>query len=421
MPEPTNKPAVERQLGDFAPEAWDCWAYTFGPQQLGYARGVAYFSDIKSLEALDERGHKEGRLPVPSETRRTITRDGIYVGVWTAPLGSQDKLAPLLFEKPVPLDDATSGEQAPLVARYPRVVFPAEGQHKYGFVVIVDKDEAAMHQFGISHEEHTVTVHRGATSRTIRIPSECPCDQEVRKAIAALHNSYGQIPEGDYKIQLEVERLPIVSIRLDGGRPFCSRLLRDGELKLELPVMDVLAPDISAFSLTHEISTERESPFRRRLGRGAKYAEVPQVVSYESGVLLDRLVLLTQGGQHESADLVYESLRRGESVAAVRTNPNLGLVEVQFGRVAKITRLNIEYTPREVPGSATNDIARGFDFGFGGPTLMRGGGGYTPAAPVNIGRSTVANPKVEASTPMMEAEWDGHVSTFRFMLTNQIT
>ncbi len=432
---------LEEQQRIFNENDWDGWSFKSSTPTdgvLALAQGVSYINDTESAAALDRRNEGEGRKAKLSDTGFSLAYEGLYVGVLFRSLDGDDaKWGRLKFETAVPLDEAISGDQPPITGKYPRVVFPAEGVFRYGVLFTADPTETAALRLGTEREEHTVLVHPGDTRTSIEIPAEAPCDKELRAAIAKFDpQSYKGIPAGRYVLKMEVERMPIVMIRVDGGKPFTSALAREGGLKPELPIMDLFKLQ-SIFDPSGNATRERKSPLQRN-GGGAKYWEIATAISMEGSEVcsacFDKVSLKTGGNTQEEAELRYVALRRKESVAEVYGNPNFGLIEVQVARIAKIHSLEIDYTPESLPPRTTGaifrsylgDLTRGGD-SYGGSLKSFGGGNdlfgtrdfSTPS--VNVGRTELAKPRVAPASPTMEAEWDGHLRTFRFCLTNHIS
>lgn len=428
--------AAEQLQTDFNPDTWDGWSFPTAAQRIAYASGVSYLHDQASLGDLNTKNDATAREAQITETTNSLTNAGVYVQVHFGNVGQPaEKWERLQFQVPVPVTDAVSGEQPPITAQYPRVTFPAEGKFNYKFLFHVGREAAEKHGFGTKFEEHVVRVHDGANKNSLPIPVDCPCDAEVREAIAQFHGGM-TIPQGEYRLRMEVQRLPSVVVRLDGGPPLTAFLVHQGELKAELPVMDLFSRKLTTFSLfDEEPSTVRKSPLLRDIARGTKYIEIGTVLPVsedDSGwSSIANVTLKTGKDTEETAALVYASLRRGESVEEVARNPNLGLVEVQISRVARVLSMNIHFVPQAIPspnaGRSGNlrTLLGDFDGGaaksFGAESSFAFRGRSASAAPVNIGRTELANPKVGPASPTMQVEWDGPVTAMRFCLSNAIT
>jgi len=178
-----------------------------------------------------------------------------------------------------------------------------------------------------------------------------------------------------------------------------------------------------------QLGSSRTNPLKRRVREGEKYVEIPFALpsDIEKWIPLNR-VSLEYEGKEDHADLMYVPLRRSESIKETVSNPNLGLVEVQVGRIVKLLGAEITYTPKHVERPIIHDerdrigvlysrqITRSMSFGEG---LTRGDF-LSRSAPVNTGKTVLADPRTGPVSPKVDAEWDTHISTFRFCLTNHL-
>ena len=427
---------TEQLQSDFSPDAWDGWSYSTNGHTLAYARGgISYVQDESSLEALDARNDAQSRTAQLTPTTNSLVNEGIYVQVHFGREGaSAEDRRTLQFNPPVPHDQVVSGEQAPITGKYPRVIFPAEGRFEYAFLFHIGAEAAAKHGLGTKFEEYTVRVHAGARKESLLIPSDCPCDSEVREAIANFHGP-GPIPQGEYRVRLEVERMPSVVVRLNGGQPVTAILRHQNEFKPELPVMDLLSSKALSFSFFEdEPSTVRRTPMHRSVSSSTKYVEIGTILPVSEGEtgwsVISKVTLRTGEKTEETASLAYVSLRRADSVAEVAQTPNLGLVEMQFSRLARVLSASIDFRPEAIPSphaDAANNRRSFLGGDYGAERSMQHGGDFAlrsfsaSPAPVNIGRTELVNPKVGPASPTMQAEWDGPITSMRFCLTNAIT
>jgi len=408
---------IQQLLDDFPPDEVDTWAYPSpDTRRHPYAKAVNYFAEGMSIDELAERNMREARKVNLSETRRTINQNGLHLGVVMR--RGDDDPKQLTFEAPVPLDDAISGDQPPITGFYPRVVFPASGEFPYAIMFIYDEGI-----FGTEFETHTLEVPAHSTASDVFIPLEIPCEDDIRKALRDFFPDEFQLPQGDYKLTLEVEKMPHMVIRIDGYRPICSLMQTDGEVVHELPIMSPM------FDICYIKSNKRPNPLKRLIAKSQKYVEIPFILPSDAPgrpIFLSK-ASLEYDNKEDSADLVYQALRRPESIAEVRKNLFTGLVEVQIARVAKLHSVNIEYTPREIPNDAHDLMGitayLTLERGSGHSKEAYSGGSFRDllsAPSVNVGRTVLANPKTGPVSPKMTVAWDQHLYTFRLCLTNEI-
>lgn len=400
---------------DFLPAEFGVWAYpTQQGETLPYAKGVSYSTEGFSLAELAARNHDEARATGITETLLSVTKDGMYVGLiyW---MGGQNDPVRARFESSVPLADALSGEQPPITGFYPRVVFPARGSFRYAPMFLFEEGI-----FGTMHESHVVSVPDGTMNVDIPISNDVPCPNGVMAALREFNGSDFFVPQGDYQLSLEIERLPLLAVRIDGYRPLVAKLAYDGQVQHELPIMTMDFSDLQIFKTGASRRSSRKNPLARRVQK-EKYIEMPFVLPPEENkfFFLDKAELEYQG-QADRADLTYMTLRRDESVAGVVENPYLGLVEIQVSRVVRLTNCTIAFTPRCIDAEPSETLLYHTNSHPSSEKLSyeKSRSLAMPAASVSVGRTVLSNPKTGAVSSNVEAEWDTHLHTFRFCLTN---
>lgn len=431
---------VLKELTDtFLPEDIGTWAYPANEKGvLPYAKGIDYFTRGLSLPDLDKENEREALEAILSQSERSVTRNGMYVGVERY-TGKEKESERLKFHKPFTEEQAAGGEQPPITAKYPRVVFPATGESQYGILIMTDLE------FGLTHESHTIVYNPSMGG--FHVPNEIPCEEGVIAALKEFGN--GTILPGEYRLSLEVVRNPIVCARIDGWMPINSVMLHEGKIRLELPIGDMvytkLCNDISSFHSIGGIENtpmpqRRKNPMNRIILASQKYIEIPALfdLSPKQGVVLGECSLEYQNQgdsepQSDSAKLTYVPLRRHESVAGTTTNPNLGLVEVQIDRAARLNNVHIDFKPIAISRETLTPRINlpGYLSDLGGDRVTRslgtsrGLGGYDSIfdAPrsVSTGRTELRDAKTGDVSPKVKAEWEGHITTLRFCLTNEIS
>lgn len=391
------------------------WEYTpLGKGDVALSADVNYFADISDPSRFNARNDIEGRRSVITESSRSLAHDGVYVGIVRAKDASGDLTERLLFRPAVPMDEATAGDQPPITGRYPRVVFPSEGAFRYGIAFLHDANI-----FGPHTAEVTVSVPKFYLGE-IPLPKDCPCPNGVREALKTFNNGSYTIPPGEYKLKLTIDDLPAVSIRIDGGRPLGSKLYPQTGTTPELPIMDALIhPKVESIDLG---KPGDRNPFLMP-SKIKQYQEIPSGTAPTAGesAYLFANLRVEIGGKEERADLVYQSLRREESILLDDSNPFLGLVEVQVDRVSQLTHCEVDFTPSTDSQDFINpyfrdDYLGGLTRGSGGD--MRSFSGHT--ASVNTGKTVAANPRRGPVSPKVAVEWNAHIHTFRLCLTNGI-
>jgi|TARA_B100002003_G_C14035153_1_gene498854 hypothetical protein len=203
-------------------------------------------------------------------------------------------------------------------------------------------------------------------------------------------------------------------------------MLNSDGVKHELPIASNF--DISGYVIKGQ--QPRSNPLKRRIST-EKYVEIPFMLASDmpNDFIPIGRVTLEYDGQEDAADLVYQSLRRSESLEESASNPHLGLVEVQVSRVAKVNSIEVEFNPRRIPNPNKDPFVLSSP---GYPDSYRSGGalfysmsggekGYDPAPTVSTGKTVLKNAKTGPVSPKMKAEWDSHLHTFRFCLTNHMT
>jgi hypothetical protein len=406
------------------------WAYS-APEKglLPYSKGTNYFSRGLSVTELAERNMDEARSVGFSETDLSLTRNGLWVGLVYWEPGQkpgEDELTRPKFEKPVPMDEAIAGDQPPITGLYPRVVFPPEGEFRYA--LLVNYDEGI---FGTGFENHTLEIPGGTAPYSVDVPDDIKYEKAVQAALNEFLSQYFEdqyfLPSGEYTLNMEIEKMPCLAVRIDGYKPLHSKLRYEGDVKLELPIaegFDYAKMMASPFSKR----TPRKNPFQRRVST-EKYVEMPfGLPSDDHGQWFSLATTsLEYQSQEDKADLVYVALRRSESIAETETNPHLGLVEIQISRVAQVRNVEVSYKPKEVkkPENPLENLDHTVLYSLGsdrGPTRSMGFKGEPTrsfsSSPVNTGKTVLANARTGPVSPKVEVEWDDHLQTFRFCLTN---
>ena len=367
---------------------------------------------------------KQARAARISETRYSLGANGLHVGFTHWETLDAEHPVQLKFESHVPLDESMSGDQPPITGFYPRVVFPPEGQFKYALLMAYDKGV-----FGSGFENHTIKVPGNTSPSSVVVPGDVPCEKAVKVALSEFLQGFDDkfyLPEGEYSLNMEIEQMPLFTVRIDGYRPLHSKIL-DNEMPKELPLANRSPHGPFNYKMfSTDGSVLRNNPLERTVFRDEKYAEMPFVGPSDNadnwwGV---GRASLEHDGREDSADLVYIPIRRTESIEETAVNPHFGLVEVQISRVAKVNGIEVGYKPMEVekPASSLDSLAL-YSLSGGDDLLSRGGptrSFNSISTPVNTGRTVFANARTGAVSPKVEAEWKDHVHTFRFCLTNNL-
>lgn len=414
-------------VADFLPENFGAWSYPIDREHLPYAHGINYFTEGLPLGNLAKRNAEEARTAGLSETGFSVTKNGLYVGVIRIEGDKHDRLR---FHGPGHLEQALRGETPPISGFYPRVEFPATGEHQYALLFMHDEDV-----FGTSHEVHELVAHANEIPFTIEVPDSVPAEKAVREALRLFSQGETFLREGRYTLKMELERLPIIAVRIDGYRPLNSHLQYEGAVRPELPVMGLM--DLPLFYAKEVIGSytgrkaPRSNPLERSVPRSDKYVEVPFTVAPGSGAALLGDVSLEWNNQAERAKLVYVALRRDESVAETAHNPYLGLVEVQVARGVKVNFVDIDFKPAHIgrkpePRPSHRENHFGGEFITRGGGLTKGGGFFDYESSLggnsfSTGKTILKDPKVGQVSPKVDLEWDGHLQTLRFCLTNSTT
>ena len=156
-------------------------------------------------------------------------------------------------------------------------------------------------------------------------------------------------------------------------------------------------------------------PIHRRIST-EKYAELSMALSAnKSGMWVGTQTapLEYQGKEDkvDKVDLAYELLRRHESIAETKTNPHLGLVQMQIARVLRLSSVNIDFIPKRIPRKTKeSDPMKLFclrsedaneQFRMKGATIR----GYSTPS-VSTGKTVLENPRTGKVSSKIEAEWD---------------
>ncbi len=421
--------ALEELDLDFKADGVRDWAYqTPDKEILPYGAGINYFARGLSVSELAKENMTQARAAQISESGYFLGAKGLRVGFIHCERPDAESPTQLKFESHVPLDESMSGDQPPITGFYPRVVLPPEGEFKYAILMGCDKGI-----FGSRFENHTIDIPRNTHPSSVVVPRNVPCEKAVKAALSEFLQGFdheNSLPEGEYSLNMEIERMPLFAVRIDGYRPLSSKTLDNGQMPKELPLANRYPHGILDYKLFDiNGSAPRENPLIRMIYPDEKYVELPFVGPSD---IADKLidigkVSLEHDGVEDHADLVYIPVRRSESIQETDTNPHFGLVEVQISRVAKVNGVTVNYKPKEVeqPKSLIDTLALYSKSESADDLTMdehtRDIKGFTSTStPVNTGRTIFANARTGAVSPKIAAEWDGHAHTFRFCLTNHL-
>tara|TARA_Y100000310_G_scaffold206661_1_gene207092 strand:- start:5809 stop:7068 length:1260 start_codon:yes stop_codon:yes gene_type:complete len=416
---------IKELSDDFLHEQFDTWSYK-SPEKgvLPYAMVINYFDPFGSMEELAQKNMDMGRGFLLSESGFSINNGaGLHVGLIY--INGDEPTRPE-FLPPFPLDDALSGKEPPITGYYPRVVLPAEGSFKYA--PMFNYDEGI---FGTSFETHKIEVPDETSRRDLYVPLDVPCEETVKAAISEFCTGEAFIPQGDYTLIMEIERMPQLCIRTDGFRPFHSRIVQEGDVRHELPVASAYRSKAIIFNKYLD-RPKRPDPLERFIGN-EKYSERPMVIgsNYPGEWSFFETSTLEHQGQEDKANLTYVSLRRTDSVSETATNPHLGLVEIQVSRVAKVHSVNIDYNPRRIEKlrSKFEELQDSYlllnkpSTPLGPKRVNDSGSESYSDSPesVNTGKTELRNARTGPVSPKIQTEWDQFLWTFRFCMTNELS
>jgi hypothetical protein len=409
--------ALDVMIADFLPENIGTWTYpTNDGKKVPYSNKVAYNSRDGVLNVArwnDEESRKatiEGRF---------LKREGVELGVAVVE-GDNGVLLPI---EP-PLSVASSGEQPPIACVYPRVVFPAEGEHKY--VVVLE--------FGPKFGTETVSLSGNALFDGDSKFGGHDFGAEISSAVFDVVGSFW--PSGSYTVKFTVETRPAVAVRYDGGRPLFAALVPNA-VPQELPILDFeFGKLLESFSSKIQIPgidkivLPSKKPEQVRLQKhNPRYVEMRILPcdDWDKPLIFMGHAMLEHDGKSDRADLVYRSLRRDESVRKVETNPFLGLVEVDVDVFGTVKDIEVDYVPAASPhdsrpSPAFYSVMRSGGDCYGEAMRSAGfGGDWNSASPVNVGETVLRNPRSGKISPKVKAKRVGHATTFRVVLTNPAT
>jgi hypothetical protein len=315
------------------------------------------------------------------------------------------------------LSEGMTGRQPPIASLYPRVTFPAYGSHEYGILIMWDAET-----FKNGLERFDVKIPQGSSAGDVQLPLDIPCHDAIRKALIEFNGSTSFL-QGNYSVSIEFERMPLACVRIDGATPLSAGMLHERDIPFELPISNfqsVVGIEFNKMIALNGV-TERSNPLSRHLGAHDKYVEFPLVVGHGgdegSAVFSTASLEYSSAGEkkRDIANLKYITLSRPESVAESAVNPHLGLVEVQISSVAKLSSVTIDFTPERVekPRNGLDELlSRSSDLGM---SPMRG---MLSTPLISTGRTELSKPRSAPILPKAEVEWERHLHTFRFCLTN---
>jgi hypothetical protein len=403
-----------------------------------YLDKVAYFFHSSGSSADLNTLHKSEAQRAPiTDTSLSLCHGGVYVQLLTRDVGSSSNWTNIRFQPRVPADEAVSGDQPLLTGIYPYVILPAEKPIEYGIGILINPSENQ--NLGIQKIECTIRVP-GSTYSKDQIGQQLRSqpdllsgyEEEIVNAVEKFgkgDKNYGPIPEGEYKITLWAQVFPIINIRYDGGMPL---------------VKTDMAAESSIFSRNYDFKSllrtaNRFNPFNDRNFGNSTCFETPTAV----GILPEEMLQITDegtttthsglqgpfifsevqtknplgaGNKLESRQqLIYQPQTRTGSIQTSAANPNQGLIEVQIDLCGKPISVEVDYTPMRIE---TNPSSLPLYLMGEQSKAQSYGNFFFSTLPVNTGRTELGEPRIGSVAPTTSCNWIGHLSTFRFVLTN---